>query len=107
MRSSDGRIGRAGLVMNRRVVNLGLVSLGLATATTVSSVPVALAADISADDVKNATGPLNMLGSQPYEARDSWPKNLEINWAYNTTNEEIITKTTQPGTFDAVIIYQG
>jgi spermidine/putrescine transport system substrate-binding protein len=92
---------------NRRRFNLGLASLGLSTMSVTFPRHGAFAAELSAADVKAATGALNMLGSQPYEARDSWPKNLEINWAYNTTNEEILTKTTQPGTFDAVIIYQG
>jgi spermidine/putrescine transport system substrate-binding protein len=91
---------------SRRQFNLGLAALGLTT-TTGLSIPRALAQELTQDAVRAATGPLNMLGSQPYEARESWPQDLEINWAYNTTNEEILTKTTQPGTFDAVIIYQG
>jgi spermidine/putrescine-binding protein len=62
---------------------------------------------LTQQSVNAATGPVNILGSQPYETRESWPKDLAVNWAYNTTNEEILTKTSQPGTFDAVIIYQG
>ena len=65
------------------------------------------AATLSRADVASATGTFNMLGSQTYETPESYPKALDVHWAYNTTNEEILTKTTQPGTFDAVIIYQG
>jgi len=67
----------------------------------------AFAAGMTRDSVDAATGPVNMLGSQPYEVQATWPKELEVTWAYNSTNEEILTKTAQAGTFDAVIIYQG
>ncbi len=93
--------------VSRRQLNLGLAALGLAPFATTLRMPAAFAADLTLDQVEKATGPFNILGSQPYETRDSWPSNLQVNWAYNTTNEEILTKTTQPGTFDAVIIYQG
>ena len=93
--------------ISRRQLNLGLAALGLSPLAGGLRMPQAFAAELTLDEVEKATGPVNILGSQPYEARDSWPSNLEVNWAYNTTNEEILTKTTQPGTFDAVIIYQG
>lgn len=67
----------------------------------------AFASGMTQESVNAATGPVNMLGSQPYEVRDTWPKELDVTWAYNTTNEEILTKTTQAGAFDALIIYQG
>ncbi|MBV9560450.1 MAG: extracellular solute-binding protein [Bradyrhizobium sp.] len=95
----------AGFV-SRRQVAIGLAAMGLAPLGGLR-IPTARAASLTAADVKNAKGPLNILGSQPYETRPSWPSELNISWAYNTTNEEILTKTTQPGTFDMVIIYQG
>jgi spermidine/putrescine-binding protein len=91
---------------SRRQVLRRLAALGLVPALGAMPRP-ALAQGLSAADVAGAAGPLNVLGSQPYEVRDSWPQDLDITWAYNTTNEEILTKTTQPGTFDMVIIYQG
>lgn len=61
----------------------------------------------SADAIAKAGGTLNVLGSQTYESHENDPAGMTVKWAYNTTNEQIITKTTQPGTFDVVIIYQG
>lgn len=94
-------------LLSRRQFNLGLAAAGAAPFAAMLPASAAFAATPTLEEVQNATGPLNMLGSQPYEAREFWPSDLQVNWAYNTTNEEIITKTTQPGTFDAVIIYQG
>ena len=92
---------------SRRETMRRLGLLGLVPAAFSFLPAAAMAQDLTKDAVASATGPLNVLGSQPYETRESWPSDLNINWAYNTTNEEIITKTTQPGTFDLVIIYQG
>jgi spermidine/putrescine-binding protein len=61
----------------------------------------------SAAEIAKASGTLNVLGATSYESHQNDPKGLTVKWAYNTTNEQIITKTTQPGTFDIVIIYQG
>jgi spermidine/putrescine-binding protein len=61
----------------------------------------------SAADIAKASGTLNLLGAQSYESHENDPAGMSVQWAYNTTNEQIITKTTQPGTFDLVIIYQG
>jgi putative spermidine/putrescine transport system substrate-binding protein/spermidine/putrescine transport system substrate-binding protein len=91
---------KAGLT--RRAFTTGLSTLGVALLAR-----RARAAGPMLAEVKAATGPFNILGAHNYETPDSWPKNLQVTWAYNTTNEEILTKTTQPGTFDAVIIYQG
>lgn len=91
----------------RRALMKRMAALGLAPALAGMLPGRSHAADLTAKDVEGATGPLNMLGSQPYEVRESWPSDLDITWAYNSTNEEILTKTTQPGTFDALIIYQG
>ncbi|MFT3974959.1 MAG: hypothetical protein QM699_16410 [Amaricoccus sp.] len=67
----------------------------------------AQAAGLTQEDIAAATGPLNFIGAEPYQVRDTWPAGLDINWAYNTSNEDVIVKTTQAGTFDALIIYQG
>ncbi len=98
-----------GLVgLNRRQVTTGLATLGLASLGAGLRAGRARAAGApTAADVKAAQGPLSILGSQPYETRASWPAGLDITWAYNSTNEEILTKTTQAGTFDLCIIYQG
>jgi putative spermidine/putrescine transport system substrate-binding protein len=61
----------------------------------------------TADAIAKASGTLNVLGSQTYESHENDPAGLTVKWAYNTTNEQILTKTTQPGTFDVVVIYQG
>lgn len=59
------------------------------------------------DEIAKAGGTLHVLGAQSYESHGNDPAGMTVKWAYNTTNEQIITKTTQPGTFDLVIIYQG
>jgi spermidine/putrescine transport system substrate-binding protein len=89
--------------ITRRHALLGLA--GLAGAATLAR--PARAATLTPAEVAAAKGPFNILGAQTYETPASYPKELDVHWAYNTTNEEILTKTTQPGTFDAVIIYQG
>jgi len=61
----------------------------------------------STAEISKASGTLNILGSQTYESHENDPAGMSVKWAYNTTNEQILTKTTQPGTFDLVIIYQG
>ena len=99
---------RGVLILNRRQAATGLVALGISSlGAGLGSVGARAATPLTAADVKDATGSLSILGSQPYETRASWPAGLDISWAYNTTNEEILTKTTQAGTFDLCIIYQG
>ena len=94
--------------LNRREATAGLAALGLASfGTGLSGVRARAATPLTSDDIRAAKGALSILGSQPYETRASWPAGLDISWAYNTTNEEILTKTTQAGTFDMCIIYQG
>ena len=102
-----GRHGFSARLLTRRnmVKGLGLVGLGPLAGSALPS--LAFGQAMSKDGVNAAKGPVNILGSEPYETRNSWPSDLNVSWAYNTTNEEILTKTSQPGTFDAVIIYQG
>lgn len=57
--------------------------------------------------VMHATGNVKVLGFSGYQVPQSTPSGMTATWGYNTTNEQIITKTTQPGSFDLVIIYQG
>jgi spermidine/putrescine-binding protein len=93
--------------MSRREFGRRLVLLSLLPATLVAVPARARAASITLDDIRNASGQLNVLGSQVYEVPATYPKGVSVKYAYNVTNEEIITKTTQPGTFDLVVIYQG
>ena len=92
---------------NRRRLLQRMSAFGIAPFVT-GLIPRPVSAEaVTQESVNSATGPVNILGSQPYETRETWPADLAVTWGYNSTNEEIITKTTQPGTFDAVIIYQG
>lgn len=77
-------------------------SSGESAGSTPESIPAP-----SPEEIAKASGTLNVLGSQTYEAHANDPESLTVKWGYNTTNEQIITKTTQPGTFDLVVIYQG
>ena len=92
---------------NRRRMLQHMSALGIAPAFAGFLPQAAFASGETQETINATTGPVNMLGSQPYETQESWPKDLAVTWGYNSTNEEIITKTTQAGTFDAVIIYQG
>lgn len=93
---------------NRRAMLKRLAAAGLAPAMSGLLPRSAFAqSSLTLDEVQNATGPVYILGSQTYEVNDSWPEELDVTWGYNTTNEEILTKTAQAGAFDAIIIYQG
>src|SRR6266403_726534 len=92
--------------MSRRELARRLAILGLVPAA-LSALPARARAATTLDEVKNASGQLNVLGSQVYEVPATYPTGVSVKYAYNTTNEEIITKTTQPGTYDLVVIYQG
>ena len=52
----------------------------------------------------HATGNVKVLGFSGYQVPESTPPGMTAKWGYNSTNEQIITKTTQPGSFDLVII---
>jgi spermidine/putrescine-binding protein len=93
--------------LTRRDAVKGLGLLGLAPLAGAALPSLAFGQGLTRESVKTAKGPVNILGSEPYQTPESWPSDLNVTWAYNTTNEEILTKTTQPGAFDAVIIYQG
>lgn len=93
--------------LSRRQMVKGLSLCGLGALAGGFSPPPTFGKNMSQAGVNAATGPVNILGSQPYETREAWPKDLNVTWAYNTTNEEILTKTAQTGAFDALIIYQG
>jgi spermidine/putrescine transport system substrate-binding protein len=64
-------------------------------------------ARLTLNDVLHAKGTVKILGSAGYQVAANNPPGLTSQWGYNTTNEQIITKTQIPGTFDFVIIYQG
>ena len=94
--------------LTRRRVLQGLAATGVAPVLSGIRPHRAVAAgNLTLEDVQAATGPVNMLGSQPYQVEATWPEELDVTWAYNTTNEEILTKTAERGAFDALIIYQG
>lgn len=72
------------------------------TGATATSVPA-----LTEKQVLNAKGTVKVLGYSGYQVPQNNPPGVTSHWGYNSTNEQIITKTTQPGTFDIVIIYQG
>jgi putative spermidine/putrescine transport system substrate-binding protein len=59
---------------------------------------------LTLDKVMHATGNVKVLGFSGYQVPKSTPPGMTAKWGYNTTNEQIITMTTQPGSFDLVII---
>jgi spermidine/putrescine-binding protein len=61
----------------------------------------------TADEITAAAGNVAVLGWSYYESKANLPTGVTSKWAYLTTNEDTLTKTTQPGQFDAVTIYQG
>lgn len=64
-------------------------------------------ARLTLNGVRHAKGTVKILGSAGYQVSANNPPGVTSQWGYNTTNEQIITKTQIPGTFDFVIIYQG
>jgi spermidine/putrescine-binding protein len=97
----------AGVVMGGASIASLIAAEGASAASAEESGSAASIPAPSMSDIQKASGTLNVLGSQSYESHENDPKGLTVKWGYNTTNEQIITKTTQPGTFDVVIIYQG
>lgn len=101
----------AGVVIGGGAITSLLAACGSSNSPSTGSTPTAAAGSAvaapSADAIAKAGGTLNVLGSATYESHENDPAGMTVKWAYNTTNEQIITKTTQPGTFDVVIIYQG
>ena len=59
---------------------------------------------LTLDKVMHATGNVKVLGFSGYQVKQSTPPGMTSTWGYNSTNEQIITKTVQPGSFDLVII---
>ena len=84
-----------------------LAACGSSASTPAGTSGSSAAGKLTADQITKATGTVNILGSQTYQTPANDPAGVTATWAYNTTNEQIITKTTQPGVFDFVIIYQG
>jgi spermidine/putrescine-binding protein len=108
----------AAMPMNRRVV-LQRAGLGVVLFAGAGSLLAACGGDDSgesssgdfprptADEIAAAAGNVSVLGWSYYESKANLPEGISSEWAYLTTNEDTLTKTTQPGQFDAVTIYQG
>ena len=72
------------------------------TAAAAAGFPVPTAAEIAA-----AKGDVPVLGWPYYESKANLPSGVTSKWAYLTTNEDTLSKTSQAGQFSAVTIYQG
>lgn len=100
-------VSRRGFLRSAGIAGLGLAALpGLAACGGSSGAPPTTAR-VSLNDVLHAKGSVKILGSAGYQVAANNPPGLTSQWGYNTTNEQIITKTQIAGTFDFVIIYQG
>lgn len=105
----------------RHVLQLGLRGTGLVVAAGPLSAILAacggeepegggaspVAPGLTQADIENASGTVNVLSWEWYEVPESQPPGITAQWAYLTANEDTITKTTQPGSFDIVGIFQG
>jgi spermidine/putrescine transport system substrate-binding protein len=69
--------------------------------------PSPAAPGLTRADIESASGTVKVLSWEWYEVPESQPPGITAEWAYLTTNEDTITKTTQPGSFDVVGIFQG
>ncbi len=107
---SPDEVSRRRFLRNAGVTGLGFAALpGLVAAcggSTSGGAPPTTAR-VTMNDVLHAKGTVKILGSAGYQVAANNPPGLTSQWGYNTTNEQIITKTQIPGTFDFVIIYQG
>ena len=54
-------------------------------------------ARMTVNDVLHAKGTVKILGSAGYQVAANNPPGITSQWGYNTTNEQIITKTQTPG----------
>src|SRR5260370_10855526 len=88
------------------VAALPFLAAACGGSTSGSGAPLTTAR-VTMNDVLHAKGTVKILGSAGYQVAANNPPGLTSQWGYNTTNEQIITKTQIPGTFDFVIIYQG
>lgn len=104
-------VSRRKFLRNAGVTGLGFAALpGLVAAcggSTSGSGAPPTTARVTLSDVLHAKGTVKILGSAGYQVAANNPPGLTSHWGYNTTNEQIITKTQIAGTFDFVIIYQG
>jgi spermidine/putrescine-binding protein len=108
--TTTAEVSRRRFLRNVGVAGLGFTAVpGLVAAcggSTGSGAPPTTAR-VTLNDVLHAKGTVKILGSAGYQVAANNPPGLASQWGYNTTNEQIITKTQIPGTFDFVIIYQG
>ena len=88
----------------------GTTAAGTTAAETAGSASTAAAAGFpvpTAAEIAAASGDVPVLGWPYYESAANLPSGVTSKWAYLTTNEDTLTKTSQPGQFSAVTIYQG
>jgi spermidine/putrescine-binding protein len=64
-------------------------------------------AGVTAAEIQSATGTVKVLGWQWYQVPEEDPPGVTAEWGYLAANEDTITKTQQPGSYDIVTIFQG
>lgn len=64
-------------------------------------------AGVTAAEIQSATGTVKVLGWQWYQVPQEDPAGVKAEWGYLAANEDTITKTQQPGSYDIVTIFQG
>jgi spermidine/putrescine-binding protein len=89
------------------ITGVGAAVLAACSSGNSSTGGAAATKRLTLDDVLHAKGTVKILGFSGYQVSANNPPGVTSQWGYNTTNEQIITKTVIPGTFDFVIIYQG
>lgn len=71
------------------------------------SASATFSAGVTAAEIQSATGTVKVLGWQWYQVPQEDPTGVKAKWGYLAANEDTITKTQQPGSYDIVTIFQG
>lgn len=74
---------------------------------TSGSASATAGAGVTAAEIQSATGTVKVLGWQWYQVPEEDPSGVKAEWGYLAANEDTITKTQQPGSYDIVTIFQG
>ncbi len=74
---------------------------------TTNSASATFSSGLTAAEIQGATGTVKVLGWQWYQVPEENPPGVKAKWGYLAANEDTITKTQQPGSYDIVTIFQG
>lgn len=96
-------------IFNRRTMLRGiggvaaLAAIGSLAACSSSDTPSAGSSGAAASGTSPASGTLKVLGTATYKVDENNPSGVQVDYGNAGGNEDIVSKTAQPGTFDLVV----